>query len=260
MPRAASRLWAWRELIGMLVARTLKIRYKNSALGFFWTLLGPIFMILIYALFLGIMRFDINLPLLVSGILVWQFLSMCAGDALNTINGNANLVKKTAFPRYLLVLSMVLANAVNALLSLLVLGGYLIAAGTTWGHPLWLPLAFSTQFVLCLGLAYLIACANVFFRDTEHILGMALMAWFFLTPIIYPARMITDHFADRPLLQAAYFLNPMAGIVSAYRRFFLSETDVPILFLLVSLAVAWALLGVGWTAFRAVEPRFAEEL
>lgn len=249
-----------RELIGLLVGRNLKIRYKNSALGFFWTLLGPLFLIGIYTAFLGIMRFDINLPVLITGILVWQFLAMCAGDSLHAVSGNANLVKKTAFPRVALVLSTVLANTVNFALSLLVLGVYLLAVRAAPGPAGWLPLALASQFALCLGLSLVLSAANVFFRDTEHLLGTGLTAWFFLTPIIYPVAMLADLFTSRPGLETAYFLNPMAGIVSIYRRVFLGTPAPPADVLVLSLAVAWGLLVVGWILFHRVERRFAEVL
>ena len=260
MPHAWSSLGRHRDLLAMLVARNLKVRYKNSALGFFWTLLGPLFLILVYAAFLGIMRFEIDLRVLVSGILVWQFLAMCAGDALQAISGNANLVKKAAFPRGILVLSMALANLLNFLLSLLVLAVYLAIAGTTLGAFGWLPLAIVSQFALCLGLGLALAAANVYFRDTEHIMGTVLMAWFFLTPIIYAAALVTDRFAARPWIGRLYFLNPMAGLVSAYRRFFLGATDVEPVAILLSCAGAWLVLAAGAAIFHRAEPRFAEVL
>ncbi|MDZ4198960.1 MAG: ABC transporter permease [Kiritimatiellia bacterium] len=255
-----ANVWARRELIGMLVARNLKIRYKNSALGFFWTLLGPLFLILIYTLFLGILRFKIDLPVLITGILVWQFLAMCAGDSLNAIVGNANLVKKTSFPRVVLTLSTVLANGVNFLLSLLVLAVYLIAVRAAPGPLGWLPLALASQFALALGLALILSSANVFFRDTEHILGTGLTAWFFLTPIIYPVTLLAEVFERMPWIRMLYFANPMAGIVTCYRRFFLGAPPPPTAPLLISLAVSWGLLAVGWLLFHRVERRFAEVL
>ena len=255
-----ANLIAHRELIVMLVVRNLKIRYKNSALGFFWTLLGPLFLILIYTLFLGIMRFNVDLPLLITGILVWQFLAMCTGDSLHAIVGNANLVKKTAFPRIILVLSTVLANGVNFLLSLLVLCVYLFIVHTTPGLGVWFPIALLSQFALCLGLSLILSAANVFFRDAEHILGTSMTAWFFLTPVIYPLSILQPLFESRPWLQAVYFLNPMAGIVAAYRSLFLGTPTGPLPLLFLSFAVAWGLLLAGWSLFQRVERRFAEVL
>ena len=252
---------SWRELFLLLVARNMKIRYKNSALGFFWSLLSPLFLILIYTVFLGLMKFSVHLPSLVTGILVWQFLALCAGDALHAILGNANLIKKTSFPRVLLPGAMIGANLLNFLLSLAVLLVYLLLAGVRFGPALaGLPALLLTQTALCFGLALLLAGANVFFRDTEHLFNMVMMAWFFLTPVLYPVDLAFQRFAGRPWMEPLYFLNPMAGIVSGYRRCLLGAVEVSWSALLPSLIVAWLIALVGWRVFQAVQPRFAEEL
>ena len=108
-------VYAHRELLFILVGRNIKIRYKRSVLGFFWTFLNPILLISIYAVFLRILKFydaknPVFLPMLVTGIIAWQYVAMSLSDSLNAIVGNANLVTKTAFPRIILPLSMVIAN------------------------------------------------------------------------------------------------------------------------------------------------------
>ena len=252
----------WRELFILLVQRNIKIRYKNSSLGFFWSLLSPLFLIVIYSVFLGLMKFSVHLPSLVTGIFVWQFLALCAGDSLHAILGNSNLIKKTAFPRILLPGAMVGANLCNFALSLLVLGASLALAGAFRPGPglALLPLLVLTQTALCLGLALLLSTANVFFRDTEHVFGMMMMAWFFMTPVLYPVTLVTDRFAARPGLLALYFLNPMAGLISGYRRCLLGATEVPWSALWPSILMAWLMAMAGFAVFRRVQHRFAEEL
>ena len=134
-------IYEYRDLLGTLVVRNLKIRYKRSVLGFFWTLLNPLFLIVIYAIFLKILEFfdpsdPLFLPMLVCGIIVWQFLAMSLGDSLYAVLGNANLVTKTSFPRMILPLSMVIANLVNFLLSLVILFVYLLFVDAPFG-PIW---------------------------------------------------------------------------------------------------------------------------
>ncbi|HRV31789.1 MAG TPA: ABC transporter permease, partial [Kiritimatiellia bacterium] len=114
-------IFSRRELVWILIERNLKIRYKSSFLGFFWSLLAPLSLIVVYSVFLGLIRFPMSLPVLVTSIIIWQFLAMCMGDALQSILGNANLVTKAAFPRVILPLSMVGANAINFLFSFAVL-------------------------------------------------------------------------------------------------------------------------------------------
>ena len=253
-------IWRKRELILILVERNLKIRYKNSALGFFWTLLGPLFLILIYSLFLSVLRFPMPLPILVTGIISWQFLAMCLGDSLYAIVGNANLVTKSAFPRIILPLAMVKSNLVNFLLSFIVVIGYLLFKGVDFGALYLLPLIILTQFALCLGVALIFSAANVFFRDTEHIMSIVMLAWFFMTPVIYPIGLVMDNHGFPWWVSVAYFLNPMTGIVSAYRMAFLSAPNPGTEFLMLSFTVSMIFLLVGLFVFQKSEKLFGDEL
>lgn len=170
-------IWGRRELLLILVSRNLKIRYKNSTLGFFWSLLGPLFLIVIYWVFLDILKVPIAITSLVTGILVWQFLGTCVGDSLYAILGNANLVTKTAFPRVVLPIATVVANLVSFLLSLIVLVVFLVIVHAPFGSVYLLPFIIATQFALCLGVSLILSSLNVFFRDVEHIINVVLLAW-----------------------------------------------------------------------------------
>jgi len=257
-----SSLWGRRELLLMLVARNLKIRYKGSALGFLWSLLTPLCFILIYSVFARILRFAENQPgylqFLIVGIISWQFFLSCMNDSLHSIVGNVNLIKKTSFPRIILPLSTVVANLVNFLLTVAVMTVYLLAAGMTPAHPWALVPAVLTQTALCLGIAFFAASSNVFFRDTEHITGVLSLAWFFLTPIFYPIDMQLSH-APAGLAWMA-FLNPMTGVVCASRFAFLGTPLPGAQGMLLSGAVSWAMLFAGAAIFQAAQRRFADEL
>lgn len=255
-------VYARRELLWILVSRNLKIRYKSSALGFLWSLLTPLCLILIYATFAKILRFAAGdpdyLPFLVTGIVVWQFLSMCLNDALHAIVGNVSLVKKTPFPRIVLPLSTVIANLVNFLLTAVVLVGYLAIKEVSFGNPVLLPLILLTQAALCLGMALVLSTGNVFFRDAEHILGVATLAWFFLTPIFYP---FTKQLAFMPeSWQWLIFLNPMTGIVCAYRTALMSLPGPGIPMTAISFGVSWIVLLMGIIIFQSCQEKFADEL
>ena len=214
----------WAEHTRILTARNLKIRYKGSVLGFFWSLLTPALTILMYAVFAHILKFNKGQPhylqFLVSGIIVWGFTAGCLNDSLFSIAGNANLVKKVYFPRAILPLSTALANGVNFLLTFVPLLAYLALTGTlAWGPGLlWLLPAFAFHLALCAGIACLVGTLNVFFRDTQHIVGIGQLAWFFLTPVFYwPAMQVSA----APLPDAwrgLVYLNPMTGILARYRR------------------------------------------
>ncbi len=247
-----------RELLYNLIVRNLKIRYKNSILGFFWSLLGPIFLIAIYSIFLGFLKIPLPLSVLVTGIITWQFLAMCLGDAQYAIIGNANLITKTSFPRIILPLAMVNANLINFLLSFIVLLIYLCIAGVSFGAILWLPAVMITHYVLCIGVSLIVACSNVYFRDTEHIMSVITLAWFFVSPVIYPVEFILDKLPGN--LHPLVFCNPMVGIISSYRVLLLSSNNPGAYNLAVSCIVAWVILFVGIGIFQKFQPGFGDEL
>lgn len=260
MIRLIQSVVARRELLGILVVRTLKIRYKDSALGFLWTMLGPVFLIVIYGIFLRLMRFPLSLPVLVTGIFVWQYLAMCLGDAAHAVIGNANLVKRASFPRLLLPLSMTLANLINFLLSLIVVGVVLVVQRVHPG-PLWLlPVALAFQFILCLGMGCLLSALNVFFRDVQQMTGVVTMAWFFLTPVLYMMGEVTQAARNLPWMMPVYFLNPMVGIMELYRAALLNQPLPPTAWLAESLIVAAAIGWFGILVFQRLQAQFADEL
>lgn len=264
-----------RELTWILVQRNLKIRYKNSALGFFWSLLTPVLMIVMYALFASILKFNTGSPhylqFLVTGIIVWQFTSGFLNDSLNAIVGNANLVKKVYFPRIILPVSTVMANGVNFLLTFVVLFLYLMLSGAAdFSAFYWIIPALTLHFALGLGMACLCATANVFFRDTQHIIGLGALAWFFLSPVFYATEMQLGALGfQNPQLGGIIFLNPMTGILSAYRTALMGMPLMPEaapgillspLWLLLSAAVCFAILFLGIASLKAGDQHFGDVL
>jgi ABC-type polysaccharide/polyol phosphate export permease len=234
-------LLAHRELMAILVKRNLLIRYKGSVLGFLWSLITPLAMILIYAAFAGVLglrrqllglggaRFD-YLPFLVTGVVVWQFTAGSLGDSLPAIVGNANLVKKVSFPRVLLPASTVLANAVNFFLTLAILVVYLACTRALRPAAIaWVFAGAAIQIVLASGLAFLVSTTNVFFRDTEHIVSLLLLAWFFLSPVMYETSLQVQALAQvfPRLPSALLYLNPATGILACYRRGLMGMDLVP---------------------------------
>ncbi len=266
MLKLIGNIFERRELLQILVNRNLKIRYKSSVLGFFWSLLSPLFIILIYAVFASILKFNVGRPnyleFLVIGIVIWNFLSMCLNDSLYAIMGNTNLVKKTAFPRIILPVAMVFANLINFFLTWVVLFLYLIFTGMHFQHLELLPFVLALQVGLCMGMGLILSTSNVFFRDTEHILGIVSLAWFFLSPIFYPVSMQLEHLPEK--FQWAAFLNPMTGILWSYRRILMGakmpDMAIPLSCLWVSAGVVMATLALGVWIFQKSEGRFGDEL
>lgn len=258
---------ARRELLGTLIDRNLKIRYKGSALGFLWSLLTPGFFILIYAIFAKILRFDNGNPnylqFLVAGIIIWQFTASCLNDSLYSIVGNSNLVKKVFFPRILLPLSTALANAVNFLLTFIVLIAYLLISHAWNAHAIiWLAPALIMQLLLCVGLSCLCGVSNVFFRDTEHIVSIVLQAWFFLSPVFYDVQMQLGIISHWGMPGWIVYLNPMTGILSAYRAALMGLPIAPggALPMVLSAIVCLLVFACGLLAVRSGDKRFGDVL
>lgn len=264
-----------RELLTILVQRNLKIRYKNSSLGFLWSLLTPALMILMYACFAKILKFSDGadyLSFLVAGIVIWQFTAGCMNDSLNAIVGNTNLVKKVSFPRIILPLSTALANGVNFLLTLVVLIIYLILAGVFSCANIYLLVpAILMQLMLCVGICCFCSVANVFFRDTQHIVGIGSLAWFFMSPVFYRTTMQTSAITSvfglsaSSQLQGIVFLNPMTGILGMYRAAFMSgQRPVPenlsLWWLMLSAGICFVVFIAGLIAIRKGDRSFGDVL
>lgn len=211
-------LYAYREMLRNLVARELQARYKGSVLGFLWTFANPLLMLIVYSLvFSFAMRVQIeNYALFVFvALLPWNYLQSSVTMGVASLIRNAELVKKIYFPREVLPLSIVFANLINYLLSLVILILALLFFNIKFTAALWaFPLIVLVQTLLIIGLTLLACVANVYFRDLEHISAVLMTAWFFLTPVIYPESLIPSH------LKFIFDLNPAAWLMKAYRDIF----------------------------------------
>lgn len=239
-----------------LVSREVRARYKGSALGFLWSLLNPLMMLGIYSLIFSVyMRIGIsNYALfLFCGLLPWSWFATSIQNATTSITANANLIKKVYFPHEILPLVNVSTNLVNFLFSLPVLllfMGILRVDFTL--NLLFLPLLLVIQFLLTLGFALLLSTLNAFFRDIEQLLGPLMMAWFYMTPVIYPVETIPDRF------KVLYLLNPMAPLMSAYHDIFYYGRPPELMRLLYCIALGAIFFVIGYAAFYRKKFSFAE--
>ena len=191
-----------RELVGNLVARELKSRYKGSVLGFLWSLLTPLFMAVIYMFFLRLLDRGVPIEEIIIGVFAWQFTVQAVQSGMESITGNANLVKKVFFPRCILPLSTTLAALVNYLLSLvvqfLIVGGLLIARGGSWARDAAAAAADPVPHAVQPRAGPGFRASNVYFRDTQHLVGVLLTAWFFVSPAMYNLDFVQTSPAQRP--------------------------------------------------------------
>jgi lipopolysaccharide transport system permease protein len=259
-----AQVLAYRDLFFNLVIRDLKVRYKKSVLGFVWSLLNPLLMMVVFTVVFTILTVPNleNFPVFVlTGLVAWNFTAGSVLGAVNSVVGNASLINKVYFPRELLPASLVCSNLVNFLLTLVVLFGFIIAFRIELTPMvLLLPAIIAIQFVLVLGIALIVSSVNVFYRDVGVILEVGVMAWFFLTPIFYQLERIPNvELLGIDMWRWVYILNPMASLVTNYRYILLYGLP-PITHTLFAMAEAGVALAVGLWLFRTLSPKFSEEL
>jgi ABC-2 type transport system permease protein len=283
--RAAAQSRVRYELLAELVRKDLKVKYKNSALGFVWSLANPLLYLAVFSLVFGFFLKN-NVPqfavLFMSGFLIWSFFNSATMDATGAVVGNANLVRKVRFPRVVLPLASVGFAGVHLALQLLVFFLFLAPF-----HPE----AFGPQLVLLLpalgvtvaftvAMSLLVSSLNVRYRDVQHLLEVALLAWFWLTPIVYPVTVVRDELARAGALWLfkLYMANPMTAVVVAAQRAIYVDPVVVgnnhelvqvlpaggygfyLQWLSVAAATSGVLVVVGLWTFRRLQADFAEEL
>ena len=197
MFRNLRQLFRYRGLIQSLVARELKARYRGSVLGFLWSFINPLLLLLIYTfVFTVIMpnRNELAQPYAVfmfCGILPWNWFSSSLMEASGSLVSGGNLIKKVLFPAEILPLVNVLANMVHFFLGLLILAAFMIYNQhfPDWGDMIWFPVVVLVQLIFTLGLTLMLAALTVHFRDIRDLLANLITLWFFATPIIYYYKM-----------------------------------------------------------------------
>jgi len=214
----------YRELFGNLFRRDLQAKYRGSALGVLWTVANPVLLMGVYLLVFGVVWKSPfsqggHYPLfLLSGLAVWTFFAAAFQSSTRSMLDNANLIRKTRFPRQLVPLSVVGAHVVSfaAMVVLLLVVNAIVLARVRATELLAVPLAaLFVAFVS--GLALAVASLNVLFRDVEFIVAAALVPWFFLTPIIYPLSSVPGAEAHPHVIAAIHWLNPLSPAVEAIR-------------------------------------------
>lgn len=260
------QLIEYRELLRTLVSKDTRSRYKGSVLGFAWNFAIPLLQLLVYWVLFGIIV-KVQRPasqtypfavFLFAGLLPWNFLANSLMAGTMSVVGNSNLVKKIYFPLQVLPLTTVLSQFISLLLGMVVLAVVVVAFGVGLSAYLaLLPLIFAVQLVFISGLAWLFACTNVFYRDVEHILSIVVMAWMYVTPILYPITILEGKPAWAGLVM---HLNPMTGIITAYQSTILDHQMPDWAWFGYSALAALAVFFIGFWVFNRYKFRFEEEV
>ena len=266
------RLTRYRGLIQSLVARELKARYRGSILGFFWSFINPLLLLLVYSfVFSYVMpaahdaRIEPYALFMFCGILPWTWFSSSLAESSGVLISGGNLIKKVLFPAEILPIVTVLANMIHFFFGLLILAGFLV----WYQRPLNLselaifPLAVAIQLVLTLGFALLLSALTVHFRDIRDILSNLLTFWFFATPIIYPYFIFEDPTnPGHDVWQATLLkLNPFTHLAISFQEILFFAGPVGHLkWLLVLGAISIAFFLFGYFVFDRLRDTFAEEV
>ncbi|MEY8421176.1 ABC transporter permease [Lachnospiraceae bacterium 38-14] len=252
-------LYEYREMIVNLVRKELRGRYKSSVLGFLWTFINPLCQIIVYTLvFSQIFRMNIDKYYLFLTVVMipWVFFnSSIAGGSMSVVS-QQDLVKKIYFPREILPISFVTSCFVNMLLSFVVVFIVIAVSGLGFNAKalLYLPIIMIIQYVLVLGITLITSACNVYFRDLEHIIGVIMMAWIYLTPVMYDISYVPEH------LLGIFYLNPMTPIALAYREILYYKQAPHLTNLFGSIGVGVVALVIGSFVFAKLQKNFVEEL
>ncbi len=265
-----AQLVRYRALIQSLVARELKARYRASVLGFFWSFINPLLLLLVYSFVFSYVLKNQTKEVqpyalfLFCGILPWTWFSTSLLESSNVLISGGNLIKKVMFPAEVLPIVTVLANMVHFLLGLPILIVFLLyyRAPITPGELAWFPLVVGVQLLLTLGLALIVSALTVHFRDIKDILANLLTFWFFATPIIYPMLPGTGPLAQAPAYAKTLLnLNPFTHLAISYQEILFFPGAYGHWKWLLALGVAaCGLFLLGYFVFDRLRDSFAEEV
>ncbi len=217
-------LYRYRALIQTLVSRELKARYRGSVLGFLWSLLNPLLLMLVYWLVFSVyMRNPMEHyhVFLFCGLLPWIWFSSSLLEGCNSIISGASLVKKVLFPAEVLPVVAILSNLIHFFLALPILIGFLLLSGVLPGWNLiFFPCVIVIQLLFTLSLVLLLSALSVHYRDIQQILGNLITLWFFMSPVIYPVFQIPDKARKFVMILKC---NPITHLMVAYQRMFLQK-------------------------------------
>jgi len=249
-------LYRYRDLIFALVARELKVRYRRSAIGFTWTMLQPLLMMLVLqVVFNSLFRFKMdygNYPVYaLSGILFWNFFSQSIVASMNSLRGNSPILRKLPVPKEVFPLATVISGVINLVLALVPLLLIMIVTHQPIGLSLlFLPVSILLAGLFTLGAGLLLSPLSVFFSDVVEMIGVLLSILMYLTPIFYPMKILEDS-PYRPLVR----FNPVRSILEVFRDPIYLGKVPPLSHLSVCFGIAMAALLIGAWAFRRSSDR-----
>jgi ABC-2 type transport system permease protein len=261
-------VWSHRSVLRLLVQRDLTVKYQQSILGYFWSLIEPLAMGLIYWFVFGVLYGEHVGPdhgppyamFILSGIFPWMWFNSAIGEATSALTGQSRLITTMKVPREVFPIGRVVGRFAEYLagLPILVIAAIIFGAPFGW-FLLSLPLAILLQATLLVGLALLLASTNVLLRDVERFMRLAQRILFYAAPIIYPLSRIKQSSMPE-WLKVAYEANPLVGIFQLHHAAWYPDEFPSASLLLTSMAGCLIVLLFGWWVFRRIEPQVLKEL
>lgn len=255
-----TEFWQRRSLLWHMTVRHLRGQYKQSVLGYAWAFVNPLSQMLIlsfvFSVILRIPSQDVPYPLfLLVGLVPWIFFSGTVSSATDSVVGAASLVTKVYFPREVLPTAAMLTKLVDLGFGILILIGLMVY----FGHPpewtaVWLPVLFFIHILFMLGLAFPLAALNVYFHDVRFLVGVVLLMWFYMTPVIYPVELVPDRY------RILFDLNPNSLFINAYRRVLLEGVDPGLDRVFLGTVIALLTFLIGYYLFKRMESGFADRI
>ncbi len=251
-------LYNYRELLKTNVKKEIRGKYKNSFLGVLWSFLNPLLQIAVYALVFPLILRNTQenyVIFLCCGLIPWTFFATAITRSASTMIENGNILKKVYFPREILPISVVTSEAVNFLISTIIILAFVLGSGMGISkYIIFYPIIFLAQYLLLLAISFIVSSICVYIRDLQHFIGIFLQLLFYGTPIVYAADTIPEAFAW--ILK----INPMTYIINGYRDVFYNQTMPDIKSILILMLVLIIAIIIGYLIFNKLQKGFAEEL
>lgn len=253
------QIYIYRELLKTNIKKDVGGKYKKSFLGVLWSFINPLLQIVVYWFVFDKILHSSNkenyVVYLCCGLIPWQYFAAVVNRGAATVIDNGSVLKKVYFPREILPISLVASETVNFMIATIMIFVFVIAGGISITvNVLWYFVIIAIQFLLSIGIAFIVSSISVYVRDLIHILGIVTQLLFYATPIVYSLDQVPEKFSW------VAKLNPMAYLIDSYRNIFYEGKMPNFQYLGIALAFAFGFCIVGYAIFKKLERRFAEEL
>ncbi len=251
-------IYNYRELLKNNVKKEIRGKYKNSFLGVLWSFLNPLLQIVVYSIIFQLILKNPqeNYTIFVCcGLIPWTFFATAVNRTSTALVDNGGIIKKVYFPREILPISVVTSEAVNFLISTIIILIFVIFGGIGISkYILFYPLILITQYILLIGISLIVSSITVYFRDLQHLIGVAIQLLFYAAPVVYSAKNIPAGY------DWILNFNPMTYVINAYRDIFYNQSMIDIKSVCILLVISIVFCIIGYMIFNKLQKGVAEQL